>query len=337
MKTETNISLKAYHTFSVDCKADSILFIENEDDIIHFIENHEEYAPFYILGKGSNVLFAADFRGTIVLIRNRGISIQDETEDEVTIKVAAGEDWEDFVVFCIFRNYYGIENLAGIPGLVGSSPVQNIGAYGMEVKDSIVSVEGYSINTGKKRVFSNEECQFGYRLSIFKKELKNRFIISSVTFRLSKREKYNLSYAGLRDVLGGTAESLSLPIISKAVISLRNSKLPNIKEIGSAGSFFKNPIVSKEKAQKLTTQHPDLITFPVDENQVKIAAGKLIEMAGWKGVRQGDVGVYPKQALVLVNYGGASGSEIVDFYQKIIDDIDEKFGISLEPEVNIII
>ncbi|MDR2980248.1 MAG: UDP-N-acetylmuramate dehydrogenase [Bacteroidales bacterium] len=336
MKISHNISLKNHHTFRIDCKAVTLLFIESKEDILCFIEKKNDYTPFYILGGGSNVLFTSDFQGTILLMRSKGIEIQEDTEDEIVFNVAAGESWGDFVDYCVQRNYYGIENLAAIPGLVGSSPVQNIGAYGMEVKDTIISVEGYSIGTGEKRVFSNQDCEFGYRSSIFKNELKGQFIISSVTFRLSKKEKYNLTYAGLREMAEKSLEPLSLTAVSKMVVSLRNDKLPDIRVIGSAGSFFKNPVVSDEMARLLREKHPDLVVFPLDNGAMKLAAGQLIEKAGWKGRREGDVGVYHHQALVLVNYGKATGSEIVRFYQKIIADVVLKFGIRLEPEVNII-
>lgn len=336
MKTNLNTSLKPFNTFGVEATCERLIEIEHDDELSFLFENKIFDAPFLILGGGSNMLFTDDFKGTVVKMSTKGIDIIAETAEDVCIKVAAGEKWEDFVNYCIDRKYYGVENLIGIPGNTGSSPVQNIGAYGVEVKEVIERVEGYFTDDGSPFSILTSECQFGYRDSIFKKSLKNKALITQVIFRLSKSEHYHLEYTALKDEIYKSIEEISLRTVANAVIRVRNSKLPDITKIGSAGSFFKNPIVNKESLVKLLVNFPKLIHHPFNENEEKLAAGQLIDLAGWKGVREGNVGVYPLQALVLVNYGNATGKEIVAFYKKIQSDVKTKFGVVIEPEVNII-
>lgn len=336
MKTNLAISLKPFNTFGVDAKCERFIAIEHDNELSFLFENKIFDSPFLIMGGGSNMLFTGDFKGTVVQMITKGIDIIAETDDEVCIKVAAGEKWEDFVNYCIDRKYYGVENLIGIPGNSGSAPVQNIGAYGVEVKEVIETVEGYFTDDGSPFSFLTSDCEFSYRNSIFKNKLKNKALITHVIFKLLKKEQYHLDYTALSDEVNKSTAKLSLRAVADAVIRVRNSKLPDIKKIGSAGSFFKNPIVNKEYLDKLLVYFPKLIHHPFNENEEKLAAGQLIDLAGWKGVRDGNVGVYPLQALVLVNYGNATGKEIVSFYKRIQSDVKAKFGVLIEPEVNII-
>lgn len=334
MNIYKNYSLKNHNTFKMDVSCDRFVEIEAETDIPAMVMKGLFREPFYILGGGSNTLFTQHYRGTIIHPIFKGIQVMEETDDHVLLAVSAGEEWSSLIDYCIEHQYYGLENLAGIPGNVGSSPVQNIGAYGVEVKDCIERVDAYYTLYGNAFSLTNEQCQFGYRNSIFKNEYKNHCLISRVWFRLSKKEHYNLSYKALADAIGN--ETPTLKNLVNTIINIRNSKLPDIRVIGCAGSFFKNPVVSKEKHQQLLAQHPDLVSYPVDEESVKLAAGQLIEKAGWKGKRIGDAGVYDKQALVVVNYGNASPKEITQTYENVISDVKNIFDIELSPEVNIL-
>ena len=335
MTINHNISLKSLHTFSVEANCREMIILENKAEAEELARSGKMQQPVLFLGGGSNLLFTQDFEGTIIQLQNKGIEVVEETPETITLTIAAGELWEDLIAYCLKNEYYGIENLAGIPGWVGSAPVQNIGAYGVEVGDVIKEVETVDMRIGKTACYSKAECEFGYRSSIFKTKFKNQLLITSVTLQLSKNEEYRLQYSGLKDELERQPEPLSLQKVVNAVISLRNSKLPDVNKIGSAGSFFKNPIIPQSQLKELLTQYPDIVYYPVNENSVKLAAGKLIDLCGWKGKREGDAGVYPKQALVIVNYGQASGKEIVDFYQKIQQDVRDTFGVEIVPEVNI--
>lgn len=336
MKIQKDASLKSYNTFGIDVKCRQLICIEDNKEIDYLFENHIFDELFFVLGGGSNVLFTKDFEGSILTIQTRGIEKINETKEEIFLKVAAGEKWEDFVDFCIHNQYYGVENLIGIPGLVGSSGVQNIGSYGVEVKDVIDKAEGIYISNAQSFVFDHTECKFAYRNSIFKTELKNQCLLTALIFKLSKKENYTLSYAALKEELNRNKLPLTLANVAQSVLNVRNSKLPDINKIGSAGSFFKNPIVSQQVLQSLLADYPNLIHYKVNDNQVKLAAGQLVELAGWKGVRKSNVGVYPYQALVIVNYGNASGEEILHFSQKIQEDVFNRFQVYLEAEVNII-
>jgi len=336
MKIIQNASLKAYNTFGMDVRCGYLYLVETEEDISALFENAVFDSEYMMIGEGSNVLFTKPFQGIIIKMVTKGIEKMEEGAEFVWLKVAAGEKWEDFVGYCIKNQYFGVENLVGIPGLVGSSPVQNIGAYGVEVKDVIHEVRGWRISTRSSFILRNEDCHFGYRSSIFKTELKGDCIITNVVFRLSKKEAYNVSYKGLADELQKEDLPLSLPRVADAVIAVRNSKLPDIRHYGCAGSFFKNPIVEKEVFDALMLRYPSLISYPAGDGKLKMAAGQLIDLAGMKGVRDGDVGIWPKQALVIVNYGNATGQEVVAFYQKVQEKVMDRFGIRIEPEVNIV-
>jgi len=333
--TYSNTSLKDYNTFHIDCRCDELRIVENESDVDELFRSGVFHHPYLIIGEGSNMLFTKDFEGTIIRLATKGMEIINEDDEHVYVRVAGGENWSDFVRFAIEQELYGAENLIGIPGLVGSCPVQNIGAYGSEVKDIIYQVEGLYLPDGEPFVFYNEECNFAYRDSIFKNELKDRCLITEVVFQLDKEEHYNLSYKQLKDTLEQKNEPITLQLVADTIIDIRNSKLPDITQIGCAGSFFKNPVVSEAQFAEISEKFPNLVHYPAP-NGVKLAAGQLIESCGWKDRREGDVSVYPKQALVIVNWGSAKGKEVVDYYQKIIKSVEEKYGITIEPEVRIV-
>ena len=341
-------SLKSFNSFHIEVTCNAFICINHEEEFNYLFEKQIFKNPFLMLGGGCNLLFTKDIPATTIYLNTKGIEMVAQSKDFVEIDVKAGENWEDFIDFCIKNNFYGVENLAGIPGKVGSSPVQNIGAYGTEVKDVITEVHAFEIATGKSLIFTNEACKFGYRDSIFKNELKNKVVITSVRFRLSKNESYNLEYAALRNELESflTAKGakglrkerkeITLEVVATSVAAIRNRKLPNVETIGSAGSFFKNPIILKDKFENLQKEYPQLIHFEDDEHHVKLAAAQLIEICGWKGYREGDAGVYPHQPLVLVNYGNATGQEILNLATKIRQSVYDNFGIELVCEVQII-
>lgn len=292
--------------------------------------------PFIILGGGSNVLFTGNFDGVIIRNAIEGIEEVMQEGDNIYIKASSGEKWHDVVMYCVTRNYGGIENLSLIPGTAGAGPIQNIGAYGVELKDVLHEVETINIHTLEIRKFSNADCKFGYRDSIFKEEEKGNYIILSVTLKLNKNPKVNVSYGTLSKELEsmGITEP-SVRDVSNAVIKIRSSKLPDPDKLGNAGSFFKNPVIPNSQFEAIKESHPNIVSFPAADGYTKLAAGWLIEQCGWKGKRIGDAGVHKDQALVLVNYADATGKEIYDLSAQIIDSIKEKFGIQLEREVNI--
>lgn len=330
------INLKPYNTFHIEAYCTQFYPITDTNQIPELIQQGVFNFPFLILGGGSNVLFTQDFEGTVIRMETKGIQMIAENTSKVYLKVAAGEDWEDLIQYCVDHEYYGVENLTAIPGKVGSSPVQNIGAYGVEVKDTIFQVHAISLENGQKKIFTNEQCHFGYRESIFKKEQKNRWIITDVIFELSKIKHFNFEYAALKNLFVSDSKDLTIKEVREKIVEVRDSKLPNVEIIGSAGSFFKNPVVSLEKFEELHQQYPNLTHFPFEENRVKLAAGQLIDLCGWKGYREGDAGVYPKQALVLVNYGNAKGDDIVQLYKKIQKSVFEQFQVEIVLEVNIV-
>jgi len=331
-----SFSLKLFNSFKIEVACDDFICINKEEEFEYLFDKKIFEVPFFILGGGCNLLFTKDFHGTVIHINTKGIEIIDQNNDSVTLVVQSGENWDDFIDFCIKNRFFGVENLTGIPGRVGSCPVQNIGAYGVEVKDVIKEVHAREIATGKSHIFSNEACQFGYRNSIFKQELKNKFIITSVVFLLSKIENYNLTYKALKDELQVYSE-LTLALIQEKIKEIRNRKLPDVEKIGSAGSFFKNPVVLKDKFDELQKKHPQLVHFAENETSVKLAAAQLIELSGWKGFREGNAGVYPHQPLVLVNYGNATGEEIMNLAEKIRQSVFENFEVDLECEVQMVI
>lgn len=338
MNIQENYSLKLYNTFGVDAKAEYFVeannFVELKKALVF---RRQKELPILFIGGGSNMLFVNDFKGIALKLNLKGIEIINEDDDFVWVKAQGSENWHQFIQWTLSQNFGGLENLSLIPGNVGTAPIQNIGAYGVEAKDSIVEVQTLSLETGDERVFSNKECNFGYRESVFKNELKGQYVLVAVTFKLSKRNhQLKTSYGAIQLEL--ESENITHPTIqdvANAVIRIRESKLPDPSQIGNSGSFFKNPVISNEDFQIVIKNHPTIVNYPAD-NGVKIAAGWLIEQAGWKGKRFGDAGVHEKQALVLVNYGNATGKEIYDLSTNIIEDVKSKFGITLEREVNMI-
>lgn len=330
------INLKPYHTFQTEAYCNQLFEITDDLQIHNLIDQGVFKNRFLILGGGSNLLFTQNFDGVVVKMEPKGIEVLGENSSKVYVKVAAGEDWEDLIMYCMEHDYYGVENLTGIPGKVGSSPVQNIGAYGVEVKDTIFQVHAISLETKQKKVFSNDQCCFAYRDSIFKNDLKNKWIITAVVFELSKIKQFNMEYAALKGELDKRYPNPTLQQLIALINEIRDAKLPDIKKIGSAGSFFKNPIVPKKHYEYLKQNYSNLTGYETEPGFVKLAAGQLIDLAGWKGYREGDAGVYPLQALVLVNYGNATGKEIQNLYQKIQQSVLEKFQVAIVPEVNIL-
>ena len=334
LKIEENVSLKKYNTFGIDIQTKKFYALSSSEalkDVL--IEN--EGIPLRILGGGSNLLFTKNFQGLTLQIATKGIEIIKKTSEKVLVEVQAGENWHEFVLWSLSNNLGGIENLALIPGSVGAAPIQNIGAYGVELKSVFHSCKAFETSTRKIHNFSNDECQFGYRDSIFKKKLKGKFIILSVCFTLQQfPHGINISYGAIHSQLAN--KTATIQNIAEAVISIRLSKLPNPKQIGNSGSFFKNPIITLNNFRKLQQLFPKIPHYPNKEGFVKIPAGWIIESLGFKGMREGDAGVHEKQALVLVNYGTASGNEILALSKKIQKAALDKFGISLETEVNIL-
>lgn len=337
MLVQKDISLKPYHTFGIEVKTKYLIEIHNIEDVKDALNfQKQQNLELLILGGGSNLLFTKDFEGVVIKVTLKGIEKIKEDENSVWVKVAAGENWHEFVLFCIENGWGGVENLSLIPGTVGAAPMQNIGAYGVEIKETFDSLEAYHLQGGEIHQFSKEQCKFGYRESIFKNEVKGEYLITSVVFKLSKKHLLNFSYGDIQQVLARENIEPSISNISQAVIEIRSSKLPNPKEIGNAGSFFKNPFVEKTHFEKLKDLYPQIPVYPVDEKLVKIPAGWLIEQCGWKGYKNGDAGVHAKQALVLVNYGHAKGVEIGELSEMIKKSVSEKFGIALHTEVNIV-
>ncbi|KAB1062680.1 UDP-N-acetylmuramate dehydrogenase [Salibacter halophilus] len=336
MKIEKNIDLSPYNTFGIKALASKLVKVERVEDLQELAKKGElKIEDVLLMGGGSNMLLRNDVDGLVVLNEIPGIEKVDETSDEVFVKVGGGVVWHDFVMWAVGQNLGGVENLSLIPGSVGAAPMQNIGAYGVELKETFWKLEAVHRESGEIHTFNKEQCEFGYRSSVFKTSLRNQYVIARVYFRLQKSPHLNTSYGAIEAELKEMGEEPSVRTVSQAVINIRQSKLPNPKEIGNSGSFFKNPIVSKEFYEELKKQHPDVVAYPVKEG-VKLAAGWLIDQAGWKGKTFGHYGVHKKQALVLVNYGGATGEEIYQLSEKIIEDIDSKYGVKLEREVNII-
>jgi UDP-N-acetylmuramate dehydrogenase len=329
------VSLKTYNTFGIDVWADELIFIRQDADLKDFFLSEKAEKPFLVLGEGANVLFTKDFEGTVLKMETKGIEIVSEDSNQVIIKVKAGENWDDFVRYSLSKGYYGLENLALIPGKVGSCPIQNIGAYGKEVKNFITKVYALSVKDKVLRTFSPAECAFGYRTSVFKQALKGQYIITDVEFTLTKKANLDINYADLQRQLAANT-AISPQDVYDAVAAIRKAKLPDYKTFGNAGSFFKNPIVSTAHLEKLKQKYNNLTTYPISENTVKLAAGQLIDLLGWKGKRVGEAGVHPQQALVLVNYGNATGKEILHLAQEIQKDVYANFGVNLEMEVNVI-
>ncbi len=338
MKIERNVSLKKLNTFKVDVHANTLCTLEADKDFS--IEKLDKYLNnFVVLGGGSNILFSKDYDGTILLIKNKGIEIAKEDETYIWIDVASGEQWDSFVNWSIDRNLIGLHNLALIPGTVGATPIQNVGAYGIEVGDLITKVTLLDISTRKELVLKNNECDFGYRDSIFKRDLKNKVIVKRVLFKLEKFknhiDKKYLQYSGIVEKLKG--KEITPKSIQKAVIDIRNEKLPSIQEYGSCGSTFKNPEISITKYDKISKIFPNLPKYDTNrKNIVKIPAAYILEQLGWKNKRVGDVGTWVKHPLIVTNYGQATPSEILNFLKEIQRSFEESTGVSLECEINII-
>lgn len=332
-----NISLKPYNTFGIDAIASHFVSVSNIDDLKAILKL-KDYPEKLILGGGSNMLITKDINALVVHIDLKGISIISENDDFVTVRANAGENWHEFVLWCLKHDFGGIENMSLIPGNVGTAPIQNIGAYGVELKDTFVSCEALDLNSKNIKSFDKEACNFGYRNSIFKQEAKGQFIITSVTFKLTKRNhKLNINYGTISDELEQKRiKNPTIQDISKAVITIRESKLPNPKVIGNSGSFFKNPVISKAEYNNLIKNFNDAPSYPISDTEVKVPAGWLIEKAGFKGKRFGNYGVHNKQALVLVNYGDAKGEDILNLSKLIQKTVKQIFGISIEAEVNIL-
>jgi UDP-N-acetylmuramate dehydrogenase len=338
MNIQTDISLKKYNTFGIEAKGKYFVDITSEEQLRELI-NSDIYKSNQklILGGGSNILFTRDFDGLVVKISIKGLSKIKEDADSVYIKCGAGENWHQFVLHTIDNGYAGLENLSLIPGTVGAAPMQNIGAYGVEIKEVLESVEALDVSTGEKRVFNNTECEFGYRQSVFKTTFKNKYIITRVTFKLRKQPNFNVSYGAIKDTLTQMGvEELTLKAVSDAVISIRKSKLPDPAIIGNAGSFFKNPEVEESVYQSLKEKYPTVPGYPAAKGFIKVPAGWLIEQAGWKGKKVGETGVHKDQALVLVNYGQAKGNDVWSLALEVQRSVKEKFGVDIIPEVNIV-
>ncbi len=331
-----NKNLSNYNTFNLN--VDTKYFAEaNSIEDLHFLADYIQTnkLSYFVLGGGSNTLFKNDFDGIVIRYIKDQINVIDEDKNDVFIEVSAGTIWDNFVEYCVVNNYHGAENLSLIPGNVGASPIQNIGAYGTELKDIFYKLEYYNFQTNKIEYYLSDECNFGYRTSIFKHELKFKGIITKIIFKLSKNRKINLSYKALSDFFKDQKE-INLASIREAVISIRESKIPDYKIFGNAGSFFKNPEIDHYKYLNISEKYPHIPYFKINENKYKIAAGWLIENCGFKGKRIGNVGCYEKQALILINYGNAKGSELVELSENIIKEVYLKFDIKLETEVNII-
>jgi len=331
-----NVSLKPFNTFGIEAKASQFQVFSSVPELQSLLKSVGA-SPLLILGGGSNLLLTQDFQGVVLKNELKGISVIKESKDHVFLEVQAGENWHEFVLHAIANNWGGIENLSLIPGTVGAAPMQNIGAYGVEIKEVFDSLKAVEISTGEIHTFDKEACEFGYRESVFKKSLKGKYVITSVVFRLNKTPKFNTSYGAIQETLStmGVPE-LSIKAISDAVIQIRQSKLPDPKEIGNAGSFFKNPEVEKIDFEGLKAEFPGIPGYQLPANKVKIPAAWLIEQTGWKGKTLGQIGVHKNQPLVLVNYGQGKGADLKDLAFKIRSSVIQKFGIELTPEVNII-
>ncbi|MCE2895653.1 MAG: UDP-N-acetylmuramate dehydrogenase [Flammeovirgaceae bacterium] len=336
---EENKDLRALNTFGFKVKAKFFTTIHSKEELHELIHSDlYQREERLILGGGSNILFKRDYDGLVIKVDLKGITVVSQTEDSLLLQVASGEVWHELVLHCVNNNWGGIENLSLIPGLVGAAPIQNIGAYGAEIKNMITQVEAIDLKTGLTKLFTNEECCFGYRESVFKNALREKYFISSITLTLTKKNhRLNTSYGAIHETLSSmNIEQPTIKSISDAVIAIRQSKLPDPRVIGNAGSFFKNPSITVNHYQSLQKTNTTIPSYPSANQEVKVPAGWLIEQCGWKGKKINHVGVHPKQALVLVNYGDGKGEDVFDLAVKIASSVKEKFNIELTPEVNII-
>jgi UDP-N-acetylmuramate dehydrogenase len=338
MEIIENQSLKSFNTFGLEVSCRWFVEANSISELKEILSDKRfKNIPLMVLGGGSNVLFRNNFDGLVIHNIIDGIKVIEEDDQHVFIKSGAGVVWNDLVQYTIGKNYPGLENLSLIPGSVGAAPIQNIGAYGVEMKRTFYELTAYKIEDGTIHRFDSAECKFGYRDSIFKREAKNKFIITDVTFRLEKQNNVNTTYGAIKDQLNSMhIDHPTIRDVSEAVIAIRRSKLPDPKEIGNAGSFFKNPEIPEEQFEDLKKKYNDIVGYPASPNKIKVAAGWLIEKAGWKGKRIGNVGMHEKQALVLVNYGNATGDELVSHALKVQGSVREMFGVEIEMEVNVI-
>ncbi|MFO8067067.1 MAG: UDP-N-acetylmuramate dehydrogenase [Bacteroidales bacterium] len=339
MLLKKDFSLKRYNTFGINAKAEGFVEIESIKDFADLHYNRfYGYNKILFLGGGSNLLFVNDYNGLIIKVSLKGKSVLKEDSEYVYVESMAGEEWDEFVEFCVLNNWSGIENLSLIPGNVGAAPIQNIGAYGVELKDVFHSLKAVNISSGEICEFSNDDCKFGYRDSIFKNEAKGQYVVISVVLKLKKENhELKLQYGGVKDAL--SRQNILQPSIKdvrEVICSIRQKKLPDVDKIGSAGSFFKNPFVTKDKYERIKYKYPEVVAFKENDKLYKLAAAWLIDKAGWKAYREGDVGVYDKQALVLVNYGNAKGSDILALAEKIQKSVKDTFDVDIQPEVNIV-
>ena len=335
MRIEQNYSLEGHNTFHIQVKARWFMEYDNEDELIRILKDEyfQESASLHI-GEGSNLLFTGDVNGVIIHSRIKGINIADETSKSVLLRVGAAEHWDDVVAYAVSKGWGGIENLSHIPGETGAAAVQNIGAYGVEIRDVIDTVETYNRLTFEKRIFTNDECRYAYRHSYFKEQGNDPYIVTYINLRLQKLPQYKLEYGNLTEALKD--KDITLQAVRNAVIAIRREKLPEPEELGSAGSFFMNPVITREQFDKLKSEYPTIPSYPAAEGWVKVPAGWLIEQCGFKGKREGNAGVYEKQALIIVNHGGATGDEIATFAENISNTVANKFGVILIPEVKYI-
>jgi len=333
-----NYPLLKLNTFGVDVKAKYFTSINTINELIEATKtNVFKDLELLILGGGSNILFTKDFDGLVILNNIKGKEIISQNQQSIFLKIGAGENWHELVMYCVDNGWGGIENLSLIPGNTGTAPMQNIGAYGVEIKETFLELEALEISSGKIVKFNNSDCEFGYRESVFKNKMKNQYIILNITLELKKNPVLNINYGDVKAILESqNIKNPAIKEVSNAIIRIRQSKLPDPKKIGNSGSFFKNPLVSLNQLELIKKNYPNVVNYEINENEFKIAAGWLIERAGWKGKKFNNYGVHEKQALVLVNYGLANGMEIFELSEKIILDIKDKFGITLEREVNII-
>ncbi len=337
MHIERQVSLAPYHTFGIQVKAKELIRISSTSELDDLPDLPLPASGQLILGGGSNLLFTENYPGRIIKNEILGREIVKQTDKSVWIRFGAGENWHQVVLFAIENGWGGIENLSLIPGTVGAAPMQNIGAYGVELSSVFSCLEAMNMDTGKMHTFNAIDCDFGYRYSVFKGPLRHKYLITAVELKLSKDPKFNTSYGAVANTLESMGvKKLTLKAVSDAVIKIRTSKLPDPQQIGNAGSFFKNPSINQHTYDQLKNRHPDMPGYPVDGHQIKVPAGWLIESCGWKGKRRGPIGVHHLQALVLVNYGGGQGSAVYQLAQDVQSSVLEKFGIKLEPEVNII-
>lgn len=337
MIIQENISLKNYNTFGIEASARYFIEISSLEDLRKAL-NLKGYPDFFLLSGGSNMLLTQDLEKLVLYINLKGKTVLEESDTKVLLRVMAGENWHELVLWTLSKGYGGLQNMALIPGNTGTAPIQNIGAYGVELKDVFAGCEAMHIQTGESQYFSKEECRFGYRDSFFKREGKGKFIITSVDLGLTKKDhRINMDYAPLKaELLKQGIETPDISDIAEAVIAVRSSKLPDPKELGNSGSFFKNPVIPAEDYKFLVDKFPEIPSYDLGNDTYKVPAAWLIDQCGLKGKRIGDAGVHKKQALVLVNYGGASGADILNLARKVQDEVKQKFGILLEPEVNII-